>query len=103
MMAPLLLALLLADDVRPADLRTIGRLPHPAIREASGIVASRRHPGVFWVHGDSGTGPSLFAVRRDGSLVRSYTVKVPNIDWEDISLDDAGRLYLGDIGNNGGL
>ena len=27
----------------------------------------------------------------------------PNVDWEDIAADDEGHLYLGDIGNNGGL
>src|SRR4051812_4742105 len=101
MMAPLLLALLLADDVRPAALRSIGRLDHPAIREASGIVASRRYPGVFWVHNDSGNPTFLFAVSRDGTLIREYAVNVPNVDWEDITLDDDGHLYLGDIGNNG--
>jgi hypothetical protein len=86
----------------PSVLEPVGRLDHPAIREASGIVASRRHPGIFWVHNDSGNPPLLFAVRRDGSLVREYTVKVPNIDWEDIAIDDAGHLYLGEIGNNDG-
>jgi hypothetical protein len=81
----------------------IGRLDHPPIREASGLVASRRHPGVFWVHNDSGNPPALFAVRRDGSLIREYRVAAPNIDWEAIALDDAGHLFLGDIGNNGGV
>ena len=47
-------------------LEPIGRLDHPAIREASGIVASRRYPGIFWVHNDSGNPPALYAVRRDG-------------------------------------
>jgi hypothetical protein len=98
---PLLLTalLLLADS---GQVTPLGRLDHPAIREASGIVQSRRHPGVFWVHNDSGNPPALFAVRRDGSLVREYAVAVPNVDWEDIAIDDAGHLYLGEIGNNGG-
>ena len=81
-------------------LERVGRLADPAIREASGIVASRRHPGIFWVHNDSSNPPSLYAVRRDGSLVRSYQVAAPNIDWEDIATDDAGHLYLADTGNN---
>ncbi len=93
-MAPLLLLISLADG--------IGRLDHPAIAEASGIVASRRFPGIFWVHNDSGNPPALFAVRRDGSLVREYSVEVPNVDWEDIAADDSGHLFVGDIGNNGG-
>ncbi len=42
------------------------------------------------------------ALRRptDGSI-REYSVKTPNIDWEDIATDDLGHLYIGEIGNNG--
>jgi hypothetical protein len=86
----------------PGELVPIGRLDE-AIREASGIAASRRHPGVFWVHSDSGNPPVLFAVKRDGSLVARYRVGAPNIDWEEIAIDDAGHLYLGDTGNNDNL
>ncbi len=95
--APLALLLVLMGG---GSFQRIGRLDHPAIRECSGIVASRRHSGIFWVHNDSGNPPELFAVRRDGSLVRTFTVDVPNVDWEDIALDDQGHLFLGDIGNN---
>ncbi len=81
-------------------MERLGRLEEPAILEASGIVRSRKHPGIFWVHNDSGNPPVLFAVKRDGQLIRSYRVEVPNVDWEDIATDDEGHLYLGDIGNN---
>jgi hypothetical protein len=101
MLTPLLIFLTLTGGDRPEPLQPLGRLAHPPIREASGIVASRRHSGVFWVHNDSGNPPTLFAVRRDGTLLRAYAVKVPNIDWEDIACDDDGHLFLGEIGNNG--
>lgn len=100
MIAPLLLILTMTGGDRPAPLQMLGRLDHPPIREASGIVASRRHPGVFWIHNDSGNPPALFAVKGDGTLLREYAVGVPNIDWEDIAIDDDGHLYLGEIGNN---
>jgi hypothetical protein len=105
MLAPLLIVLALTGGDRAArgPLEPLGRLDHPPIREASGIVASRRHPGVFWVHNDSGNPPVLFAVRRDGTLLREYAVAAPNLDWEDIATDDAGHLYIGEIGNNGTL
>ena len=82
------------------SMERVGRLDDPLIREASGIVRSRKHPGIFWVHNDSGNPAALFAVKADGKLVRSYRVEVPNVDWEDIAADDEGHLYLGDIGNN---
>jgi hypothetical protein len=89
----------------------------------SGIVKSRRYPGVFWVHNDSGDEPRLFAVRADGSAVMppwlsgEYFVGTPpvegkkefpgvrvdmaaNADWEDIAVD-GDTLYIADVGNNG--
>ncbi len=97
--AALLLCLLASKP--PSELQALGRLEHPAIREASGIVKSRRYPDIFWVHNDSGNAPALFAVKRDGTLVREFRVAMPNIDWEDIAIDAEGHLYLGEIGNNG--
>lgn len=86
-----------------SPLEPLGRLDHPPIREASGIVASRLHPGIFWVHNDSGNESVLFAVRRDGTLVREFKVAAPNVDWEDIAIDDKGELYIADTGNNNAL
>ena len=78
----------------------LGRLDAPALREASGIVRSRRHADTFWVHNDSGNLPTLFAVQRDGHLIQSFRVAAPALDWEDVATDDAGHLYVGEIGNN---
>jgi hypothetical protein len=79
----------------------IARLNTQVVREPSGLVKSRRHPGVFWTHGDSGTSPQLFAFRATGELLASVrVVGAPNSDWEDIAIDDSGTLYIGDIGNN---
>ena len=69
--------------------------------ELSGLVASIAHPGVFWAHGDSGTGPLLFAVDEQArTLARVQVEGADNRDWEDLSLDAQGNLYIGDIGNN---
>jgi hypothetical protein len=96
-----LTALAVADS--PPVLQALGKFDTRAIPEASGLVKSRRYPGIFWVHNDSGNLPYLFAIRRDGTIVRQFRLAVPNVDWEDIAADDRGHLYLGDIGNNFGL
>lgn len=78
----------------------VGHLDAAPIKESSGIVESRRYPGVFWTHNDSGNAPVIFAVRRDGSLINQFRVDNVMFDWEDIAIDDDGHLFLGDIGNN---
>jgi hypothetical protein len=84
-------------------LERLGTFTEPALREVSGIVQSRRYPGIFWVHNDSGGAPEIFAVKRTGELIARFRVAVPSLDWEDITTDDTGHLYIGEIGNNGGL
>lgn len=71
------------------------------VREPSGLVESPQRPGVFWTHSDSGGGNWLYAIDPQGQLLARARVKgAQNIDWEDITRDDAGYLWLGDIGNN---
>ncbi|MGK0361823.1 MAG: hypothetical protein ACI9U2_004141, partial [Bradymonadia bacterium] len=66
------------------------------------LVASRRSPGILWTLNDSGGHPEIYAVREDGSLVGVVGVRgAQNVDWEAMTLDGAGNLWIGDIGNNG--
>jgi hypothetical protein len=87
----------------PPPLESLGRLDERLIPEASGIAKSRHYPDIYWVHNDSGNPPVIFAIRGDGRIVGQFRLTVPNVDWEDIAADDKGHLYVGDIGNNGGL
>jgi hypothetical protein len=69
--------------------------------ESSGLVASRQHPGVLWTHADSGAPPELFAIDDQGQLIGRFRIEgAHNVDWEDVAIDDAGHLFVGDIGNN---
>jgi hypothetical protein len=73
------------------------------VPEASGAALSRRTPGLFWSHNDSGQ-PVLFAF--DSSGARRGRVRVPNAtvdDWEDVSAarcPNGNCLYVADIGDN---
>jgi len=97
LVAPLLLV---AGD--PPDFEPLGRFDLREIPESSGVVKSRRFPDVFWVHNDSGNPARLFAVDRRGRILNRFAIAAPNLDWEDVAIDDRGRLYIGDVGNNGG-
>ncbi|MCA1632181.1 MAG: hypothetical protein LC802_00330 [Acidobacteria bacterium] len=84
----------------------IAKLEDDAIRESSGIVASRRNAGLLWTHNDSGDGPYLYAFDRRGSKRGVWLVAGARArDWEDIAAGPGpaeGRtyLYIGDIGDN---
>src|SRR4051812_4643102 len=60
----------------------LASLQNKKVNESSGIVVSRRTPGVFWTHNDSGDGPNLFATDRKGRSLASFTVTgATNVDW----------------------
>jgi hypothetical protein len=83
-----------------AAFQIVGHIDAPEIPESSGIVASRKYPGIFWTHNDSGNPAQVFAIDRTGKLIASFSVAAKNIDWEDIAVDEEGHLYLADIGDN---
>lgn len=100
--SPAITAQQLCDE---AAFTTANRIADPAIREISGIIASRSQPGVFWVHPDSGNAAQIFAVNAQGETLNSYRLQgVSNTDWEDIAIAEDGsgvsRLFIGDIGDN---
>jgi hypothetical protein len=84
-----------------------GRVASRDIDETSGLVASRRHADVLWLHNDSGDGARVFAVDPAGTLLGIFTLPtVEAIDWEDIAVGpgpraDQSYLYIADIGDNG--
>jgi hypothetical protein len=83
-----------------------GVVQHAPLREASGLVASRRHPGVLWSHNDSGDGPRLFALTTSGEHLGVFTLDGADArDWEDLAIGPGPELgvdylYAGDIGDN---
>lgn len=90
-----------AERLAP-NVERVGFLTHPNLTESSGVVASRRFPGVLWTHNDGGgKQAALYAINRAGQTLAEFQVEGPKIaDWEDIAIDDQHHLFLGDIGNN---
>jgi len=86
--------------------KQVGTVQTTLIAEASGIVASRKYPGVLWVHNDSGGSARVYAINPQGKLLGTYRIKEAHCrDWEDIAIGpgpDPQRqyLYVGDIGDN---
>lgn len=90
-----------------AQSRIIAKLEDASIDESSGLIASRRNPGLFWTHNDSGDDPVIFAFDRQGKRRGVWRVEGAKArDWEDIAIGPGPErnrpyLYVGDIGNNG--
>jgi len=100
------------------DPRVAGNLDDTNLGEASGLAASRRHPGVLWSHNDSGDAARVFAIRLPGlspeapaggaTLVTAFPLLgITTTDAEDIALGpfpgiEGDALFLADTGNNGG-
>ena len=69
-------------------------------------MASRRNPGVLWVHNDSGDAPRVFAINAKAQYLGACRITgAHSRDWEDIAIGpgpDPNRpyLYIGDIGDN---
>jgi len=75
----------------------------PELQEGSGLAASRRTPGRFWAHNDSGE-PVLFALDSNGRVAGRLRISGAAVDdWEAIAVGQcpAGScIYVGDVGDN---
>lgn len=97
------------QQARPAgtsNCRAVGEIVRlRELPEASGVAASRRTPGVFWAHNDSGE-PVIYALDRQGTVTGRIRVTGASVDdWEDIAVGPCPQgscVYIADIGDNSG-
>jgi len=68
------------------------------LREASGLyyVSS----DSLWWHNDSGDQPRILLTDVKGNLKNQIFINGKNQDWEDLTADNKGNIYMGDFGNN---
>ena len=97
-------------DTPPPDYCTLcvlgegSPIANPAIDEASGIVASAEHAGIYFLHNDSGDSARFFAIDDGGADRGEFAIEGgTHSDYEDMARGpcSAGScLYIGDIGDN---
>jgi hypothetical protein len=81
-----------------ASVKKSGSLPK-SLKEISGWVFA--NDSTIIAHNDSGNDAKLFVIEKSGKIIHETTMKdVENIDFEAITKDNKGHIYLGDIGNN---
>jgi hypothetical protein len=75
-----------------------------SLTELSGIVASRKNPGVLYAHNDSGSNSTVIVLSDTAAPLGQMTLTNVNaVDWEDVAVGpcDAGScIFVGEIGDN---
>lgn len=88
----------LAQQQFNIDPVPMGRISS-ALYETSGIAVTESN--TIWSHNDSGNSNEIFCIDTNGVVLRSITItNAENVDWEDMTIDAAGNLYINDAGNN---
>ena len=88
----------LALGCETGNLKVIADLPS-SLDEVSGIqlVPFSEH---IWMLNDGGNSPKLYSVTPKGKIKTELKIKAKNNDWEDLTSDNEGNIYIGDFGNN---
>jgi hypothetical protein len=58
---------------------------------------------LIWVIEDAGNKNHLYGLNAQGTIIKEIIINnAKNVDWEDLTSDSFGNLYIGDFGNNKG-
>jgi len=69
------------------------------INESSGVIANP--DGTLWTNNDSGDKPQIYKIDTLGHLLKTLVLKgATAYDYEDITQDPEGNIYVCDCGNN---
>ncbi|MCH3884118.1 hypothetical protein [Tenacibaculum aquimarinum] len=91
-----LLTLLGCQDY--GKLTVVTDLPN-TLKEVSGTEITR-NSDLIWMLNDSGNKPHLYGLSYSGKIDNELKIQAKNHDWEDLTSDKEGNLYIGDFGNN---
>ena len=92
------LLLLASGCVRYGRLKDSVDLPRK-LNECSGLTTLEGD--TLWLIEDGGNADNLYGINPEGSIVATFEVSnAKNEDWEALTSDAAGNVYIGDFGNN---
>ena len=69
------------------------------LKEVSGNETIR-NSNLIWMLNDGGNESKIYAVSEQGKIKREVYIKNKNHDWEDLTSDEKGNIYIGDFGIN---
>ncbi len=95
---PILVVLL---SCKTNKLKVLCKLPKSLIETSA--AETTINPNIIWTIEDSGNKNNLYAVNKKGVILKDIKINnAQNIDWEDLTSDVNGNIYIGDFGNNRG-
>ena len=81
------------------NFSVLSKLPDE-LKEASACEIAKGS-SLIWTIQDSHNPNILYGFDKSGALKKSIRItNVDNNDWEDLTSDDEGNIYIGDFGNN---
>lgn len=80
------------------NLSVVTNLPR-SLSEASGLEKVA-NSNLLWMINDSGNEPILYGLDTLGNIQKQLNIKAENHDWEDLTSDQKGNIFIGDFGNN---
>jgi len=94
----LLSVLFLLSCTNFGELKLISNLSKN-LEEVSGteVVLNSK---LIWMLNDRGNKSKIYGVSKKGKIIKVLKVNAKNNDWEDLTSDEKGNLYIGDFGNN---
>ena len=94
----IVLSLLLCSCTNYGQLEVVADLPG-SLHENSGIQLIQ-NSNLLWALNDSGNKNRIYGINTKGKIKKVITINAKNNDWEDLTSDPKGNLYIGDFGNN---
>jgi hypothetical protein len=81
------------------NLEALADLPS-SLKETSAIEKTSTSD-LLWIIEDAGNKNNLYGLDSKLNIEKNIEIEnVQNIDWEDLTSDDEGSIYIGDFGNN---
>ena len=80
------------------NIKFLGELSK-SLDEVSGAETTV-NSDYIWMLNDGGNSPKLYGVSAKGNIKEEIKIDAKNHDWEDLTSDEEGNLYIGDFGNN---